>query len=195
MKEPRHSGSGSSSTCNSVHRPVPFRSAPVRTLHATWHVIDSGVSTMICNLAKLHITQPSTGPPSSLPWSGFSGIFWSVILVHMQFICMGSLKLASQSSSLKWCNTFFFPVCTFLTTYVGTPSTTRVSTVCRSLPHRFFSFRCWPQKASSFTSNDLWITTLWPQPYSHTDVSAIGLLSEQSLVLSSQTSGDASTVS
>ena len=90
---------------------------------------------MIRNLAqfRLHITQPVTGPPSSLPWSGFSGISRSVILVHMQFICTDSPKSASQSSSLERCNTFVFPVCTFLTTYTGTPSTTRVCTVCRLL--------------------------------------------------------------
>ena len=142
VKEPRHSGSGSSSTHNSIHKPVPFQSVPIRTLCTTWHVINSGVSTMIRNLAKFrpHITQPGTGPLSSLPWSGFSGISQSVILVHMRFICTGSPKSASQSSSLERCNTFVFLVHTFLTTYVGTPSATRVCMVCRSLPHRFFSF-------------------------------------------------------
>ena len=143
MEEPRHSGSESSSACNLIHRLVPFRSVPVRTSRATWHVIDSGVSTMIRNLAKFrpNITQPGTGPPSSLPWSGFSGISRSVILVHMQFIHTGSPKSVSQSSSLERCNTFVFPVRTFLTTYMGTPSAMQVCTVCRLLPHWFFSFR------------------------------------------------------
>ena len=110
---------------------------------------------MIHKLAKFrpYCMQPSTGSPSSLPGSGFS-LFGlrSVTLVHMQFICMGSLKSASQSKSLEWCKTFFFLVHSFLTTYVGTPSATWVITVCRSLPHWFFSFRSWPQKVSSFTS-------------------------------------------
>ena len=143
MEEPRHSGSESSSASNSIRRLVPFRSAPIHTSCATWHVIDSGVSTMIHNLAKFrpNITQPGTGPPSSPPWSGFSGISRSVILVHMRFIHMGSPKSVSQSSSLERCNTFVFPVRTFLTTHAGTPSATRVCVVCRSLPHRFFSFR------------------------------------------------------
>ena len=44
-------------------------------------------------------------------------------------------------------------------------------------------------------SIQLWIATLWPQPYSHTDAFAIGPLSEQSLVRSSQTSGDTCTAS
>ena len=168
VKEPRHSGSESSSTHNSIHRPVPFWSVPIRTSRATWHVINSGVSKMIHNLAKFrpHITQPSTGPPSSLPRSGFSGISQSVIPVHMQFIHTGCPKSASQSSSLAQCNTFVFLVCTFLTTYVGTPSAMQVCAVCRSLPHWFFSFCCWPQKASSFTSTrspdrDSMAPTLW----------------------------------
>ena len=173
MKEPRLSGSVSSSTRNSILRPVPFQSAPIHTLRATWHVIDSGVSTMIRNLAKFrsHCTLPGTGPPSSLSGSGFSGICpRSVTLVFMQFIRMGSLKSASQSKSQEWCRTFLFPVQSFLTTYAGTPSTTQVTIVCRSLPHRFFSFHCWPQKASSFTSTrspgrNSMAPTLWS--YSH----------------------------
>ena len=109
---------------------------------------------MIHNLAKFrpYCTQPGTGSPSSLPGSGSSRIdLRSVTLVHMQFIHMGSPKSASQSRSLDWCKTFF-PVCSFLTTYAGTPSATRVTMVCRSLPHRFFSFWHWQRKASSFTS-------------------------------------------
>ena len=138
VEEPRHSRSQSSSAHNRIRRPVPFQSVPVRTSRTTWHVTDSGVSTMICNLAKFrpNITQLGNGPPSSLPWSGFSRISQSVILVHMQIIRMGSPKLVSQSSSLEQCNTFVFPVCTFLTTYAGPPSTTQVCMVCRSLPHQ-----------------------------------------------------------
>ena len=41
----------------------------------------------------------------------------------------------------------------------------------------------------------LWVATLWPVPYSHTAVSAIGPLSELSPVLFSWTSGDACTAS
>ena len=155
VKEPKHSGPGSSSTHNSILRPVPFRSSPVHTSHATWHIIDSGVSIMICNLAKFrpHCTLPGTGFPSSLSESGFSGISpRSVTLVHMRFTHTGSPKSASQSKSLERCKTFLFLVHSFLTTYAGIPSTTRVTTVWRSLPHRFFSFCHWPQKASNFTS-------------------------------------------
>ena len=155
VKEPRHSRSISSSTRNSILRPVPLRSAPIRTSRTTWHVIASGVSTVIHNLAKFkpHCTLPGTGPPSSPSESGFSGICpRSVTLVHMRFIRTGSPKSASQSKGRERCKTFFFPVCSFLTTYAGTPSATRVTTVCKSLPHQFFSFRHWPQKASSFTS-------------------------------------------
>ena len=43
--------------------------------------------------------------------------------------------------------------------------------------------------------HSLWVTTLWPLPYGHRAVSAIGPLSELNPVLFSQTSGDACTVS
>ena len=198
MKEPRHSGSVSSSTRNSILRPVLLWSAPIRTSTAIWHIIDSEVSNMIRNLAKFkpHCTLPGTGPPSSLSESGFSRICpRSVTLVHMWFICMGSPKSPSQSKSREWCKTFLFPMRSFLTTYAGTPSATQVTTVCRLLPHRFFSFCHWPWTASSFTSTQYPGPTLWPQPYGHTAVSAVGPLSELSPVLISRTSRDACTVS
>ena len=127
---------------------------------------------MIRNLAKFkpHCTLPGTGPPSSLSESGFSRICpRSVTLAHMWFIPTGSPKLVRQSKSQEWCKTFF-PVCSFLTTYTGTPSATQVTTVCGLLPHQFVSFCCWPHKASSFTSTrspgrNSMAPTLWS--YSH----------------------------
>ena len=132
VKEPRLSESVSSSTRNSILRLVPLRSAPICTSCATWHVIDSGVSTMIHNVARFrpHCTLPGTGPPSTLSESGFSGFYpRSVTLVFMRFICMGSPKSAHQSKSWEQCRTFFFPVRSFLTTYAGTPSATWVTMV------------------------------------------------------------------
>ena len=152
---------------------------------------------MICNLAKFrpNITQPSTGPPSSLPWSGFSGISWSVILIHMWFIHTGSLKSVNQSSSLEWCNTFVFPVCTFLTTYAGTQSACRFPWYAGHYPTSSSASATDREKHPASPVHGLQIATLRPLPYGHTDTFAVGPLSEQSLVRSSQTSGDACTAS
>ena len=51
------------------------------------------------------------------------------------------------------------------------------------------------EKRPASPVHNLQIATLWPQPYGHTDTFAVGPLSEQSLVQSSQTSGDAYTAS
>ena len=120
----------------------------VDTLELVWRVTNSRVSTMICNLTKFrpHCTQPGPGPPTSLSGSGFSGIHQSVILVHMRFIRTSSQKLASQSSSLEWCNTFFFLVHSFLTTYVGTPSATRVTDTASQHTHQWCKSGCVPDE-------------------------------------------------
>ena len=123
---------------------------------------------MIRNLAKFrpNITQPGTGPPSSPPWSGFSGISWSVILVHMRFIRTGSPKSASQSSSLEQCNTFVFPVRTFLTTYVGTPSATHgFARYAGHYPTGSSASAADHEKHPASPVHGLQIATLRPRPY------------------------------